>query len=46
MCIRDRQISGKNAVGQRDVAAYITYGTGRANAYKILEDSLLSLIHI
>ena len=34
------QISGKNAVGQRDVAAYITYGTGRANAYKILEDSL------
>ena len=34
------QISGKNAVGQRDVAAYTTYGTGRANAYKILEDSL------
>ena len=34
------QISGKNAVGQRDVAAYSTYGTSRANAYKILEDSL------
>ena len=34
------QISGKNAVGQRDVAAYTTYGTSRANAYKILEDSL------
>ena len=34
------QITGKNAVGQRDVAAYTTYGTGRANAYKILEDSL------
>ena len=34
------QISGKNAVGQRNVAAYTTYGTSRANAYKILEDSL------
>ena len=34
------QISGKNAVGQRDVAAYTTYGTSRANAYKVLEDSL------
>ena len=34
------QITGKNAVGQRDVAAYTTYGTSRANAYKILEDSL------
>ena len=34
------QISGKNAVGQRDVAAYTTYGTSRTNAYKILEDSL------
>ena len=30
------QISGKNAVGQRDVAAYTTYGTGRANAYNCL----------
>ena len=34
------QISGKNVVGQNNVAAYSTYGTGRANAYKILEDSL------
>ena len=34
------QISGKNAVGQNNVAAYSTYGTNRANAYKILEDSL------
>ena len=34
------QISGKNVVGQNNVAAYATYGTGRANAYKILEDSL------
>ncbi len=34
------QISGKNAVGQNNVAAYSTYGTERANAYKILEDSL------
>ena len=28
------QISGKNVVGQNNVAAYSTYGTGRANAYK------------
>ena len=34
------QISGKNAVSYNDVAAYTTYGTDRANAYKILEDSL------
>ena len=34
------QISGKNAVGQNNVTAYSTYGTERANAYKILEDSL------
>ena len=34
------QISGKNAVGQNNVAAYSTYGTERASAYKILEDSL------
>ena len=34
------QISGKTAVGQNNVAAYSTYGTERANAYKILEDSL------
>ena len=34
------QISGKSAVSENSVAAYTTYGTSRANAYKILEDSL------
>lgn len=34
------QITGKNSVSYNDVAAYTTYGTSRANAYKILEDSL------
>ena len=34
------QISGKSAVSENNVAAYTTYGTSRANAYKILEDSL------
>ena len=34
------QVTGKNAVGYNDVAAYTTYGTDRANAYRILEDSL------
>ena len=34
------QITSKNAVGYGDVAANTTYGTDRANAYKILEDSL------
>ena len=34
------RITGKNAVAYNDVAAYTTYGTSRANAYKILEDSL------
>ena len=34
------QITGKNTVAYNDVAAYTTYGTSRANAYKILEDSL------
>lgn len=33
-------ISNKNAVGYNNVAADVTYGTDRANAYKILEDSL------
>jgi N12 class adenine-specific DNA methylase/adenine-specific DNA methylase len=33
-------ISGKNSVGYNNVAAYVTYGTDRANAYRILEDSL------
>ena len=31
---------GKSSVSYNDVAAYTTYGTSRANAYKILEDSL------
>lgn len=34
------QITGKTQVGRNDVAAYTTYGTDRANAYRILEDSL------
>ena len=34
------QVTGKSSVSQNNVAAYTTYGTSRANAYKILEDSL------
>ena len=34
------RITGKNSISYNDVAAYTTYGTSRANAYKILEDSL------
>ena len=34
------QVTSKNSVSENDVAAYTTYGTSRANAYKILEDSL------
>ena len=34
------QVTGKNSVSENNVAAYTTYGTSRANAYKILEDSL------
>ena len=34
------QVTGKNSVGYNNVAAYTTFGTNRANAYKILEDSL------
>ena len=34
------QISGKNSTGRHNVAAYVTYGTDRANAYKILDDTL------
>ena len=30
------QIKGKSSVSYNDVAAYTTYGTSRANAYKIL----------
>ena len=33
-------ITGKNAPRGSDVAAYATYGTLRANAYEILEDTL------
>ena len=34
------QIEGKGKTGINDVAAYETYGTSRANGYKILEDTL------
>ena len=34
------RINGKNVVSRSNVAAYTTYGTDRANAYKILEDTL------
>ena len=34
------QIEGKTKTGNNDVAAYETYGTSRANGYKILEDTL------
>ena len=34
------RITGKNADSQRNAFAYATYGTERANAYKILEDTL------
>ena len=33
-------ITSKNAIPSNDVAAYTTYGTERANAYRILEESL------
>lgn len=33
-------ITNKNSIGYNNVAAYVTYGTDRANAYRILEDSL------
>ena len=34
------RINGKTVVSRANVAAYTTYGTDRANAYKILEDTL------
>ena len=34
------QITGKSSVNYNDVAAYTTYGTERANAYRILEETL------
>ena len=33
-------ISGKSSAGRGSIAAFMTYGTDRANAYKILEDTL------
>ena len=33
-------ITNKTSIPYKDVAAYTTYGTSRANAYRILEDSL------
>ena len=33
-------VTAKNSISYDDVAAYATYGTGRANAYKIFEDTL------
>ncbi|MBR3429043.1 MAG: DEAD/DEAH box helicase family protein [Clostridia bacterium] len=33
-------IDGKNMFSANNVAAYVTYGTDRANAYRILEDTL------
>ena len=33
-------ITGKSSISRNDVAAYTTFGTSRANAYEILEDSL------
>ena len=34
------QITGKTSIPYNNIAAYTTYGTDRANAYRILEDSL------
>lgn len=34
------QITGKSTPSRNDVHAYMTYGTSRANAYQILEDTL------
>lgn len=34
------QITGKSTPNHNDVAAYMTYGTDRANAYRILEETL------
>ena len=33
-------VTGKSAVASSNVAAYVTYGTQRASAYRILEDTL------
>lgn len=34
------RVTGKSSPSYSDVSAYVTYGTERANAYKILEDTL------
>nr|WP_278849255.1 LPD11 domain-containing protein [Enterocloster clostridioformis] len=34
------RITGKSSPSSNDVAAYVTYGTDRANAYRILEETL------
>ena len=34
------RITGKSSPSHNDVAAYVTYGTERANAYRILEETL------
>ena len=34
------RITGKSSPNQNDVAAYVTYGTSRANAYRIMEETL------
>ncbi len=34
------QITGKSSPSKNDIHAYMTYGTSRANAYRILEDTL------
>lgn len=34
------RVSGKTGISSSNIAANVTYGTSRANAYKILEDSL------
>ena len=33
-------MSGKTMPRRNDIAAYTTYGTDRANAYRLLEDAL------
>ncbi len=33
-------LEGKSAMGRGDIISSETYGTSRANAYKILEDTL------
>ena len=34
------QIEGKSKLPYNNIAAYVTYGTARANAYRLLEDAL------